>query len=314
VVSPRLIFIHVGEDKNHFPSYLLEAVRQAARWNPTTRILIVLSRAFLEDRDNSVARLLLSPYPEDTDYWKERLDLVALEDIPPSDRRVRFMNISTLDTAFRGGFWRYTTERLMVLAEVMEYLDIDEAFHMENDNMLYGRLSELLPDIRDLYPQLASSFIGGDQATAAFLYVREKRALKPFLDFVVENPGMNDMESLWTFAAKYGRNKLALLPADPITTKHTKIEEVCRLGGVFDGGPHGQVLGGTDNGHAPGFINDRSNVAKYRYKWDVDLKTGLRRPYVGLKNTSKENEYAKVQWIPIFNLHIHCKQLHWFVS
>lgn len=311
---PPLIFIHVGDDKDLFPSYLSEAVRQAARWNPTTHILVVLAKVFIDDSSNPVAGFHSSLYSEDESFWKDRVELVAFEDIPNSPKLAHFMNISTLDQGFRGGFWRKTTERLFVLAEVMRHVGIKEAFHMENDNMLYGRFTELLPTMRTLYPSLATTFIGGGQATAGLLYVRQRKALNDFLDFVMENPGLNDMESLWVFATKYGRNRLALLPADPTPTEFTNISDVHQLKTVFDGASYGQILGGTDNGHPPGFVNSRSDVANYRLKWDIEPVSGLRRPYVALKDSSVDKPLLQEMWTPIFNLHIHCKRLHLFAS
>ena len=308
--SPPLIFIHVGDDKDHFPPYWGEAVRQAVRWNPGMRVLVVLSQKFLNGSDSSIEKLLSSPYPEDVAYWKEHIEVLPSETVPLSKRRARFMNASTLDTGFRSGFWKYTTERLFALSEVLDHLGIDEAFHMENDNMLYARLGDLLPVMRRLYPKLACTNIGDGLATAGFFYVHDRRGLDPFLDFVVENAGLNDMQTLWQFAAKHGRGSLAILPADPVASAYTDIAEVRQLKGVYDGAAHGQLLGGTDNGHPPGFVNPPSGVGGYEYRWHVDDASGLRRPYV----RSKDASLATDGWVPIFNLHIHCKQLYRFAS
>lgn len=313
MAQPPLVFIHIGDDKDRFPPYLGEAVRQAVRWNANMRILVVISQKFINGSQSSIEQLLSSPYLEDAAYWKERIEVVPTEAIPLSIRRVHFMNVSTLSS----GFWKYTTERLFALAEVLDNLRIDEAFHMENDNMLYARLGDLLPTMRKLYPNLACTNIGRGQATAGFFYVHQRKALENFLDFVIENPGLNDMQTLWEFATKHGRENLAILPGDPVGSEQTDIAEVRQLGGIYDGAAHGQLLGGTNNGHPPGFVNSRSGVGGYEYRWHADSATGLRRPFVRCQKTSlspsPDNEQYE-QWIPIFNLHIHCKQLHHFAS
>ena len=101
------------------------------------------------------------------------------------------------------------------------------------------------------------------------------------------------------------------LPIIKYNEKYDKIdiynENYEKFKGIFDGAAIGQYLGGVDPrnkaGDTSGFINETCVVKynNYNFTW-IKNKDGFKLPYIIIDN---EN-------IPIFNLHIHSKNLSKF--
>ena len=77
---------------------------------------------------------------------------------------------------------------------------------------------------------------------------------------------------------------------------------------IFDAAAMGQYLGGVDPRNIPGdttgFINETCIIKydKYHFKWKEE--DNVRRPFLVTEDGN---------WVRIFNLHIHCKDLEKFI-
>jgi hypothetical protein len=334
---PPLILVHLGEDAALFPPYLPDTIRQALRWNPRMAVHVLVSRAFARG-GSPLDALLCSPHTEDRDFWRARVTLTAVEDLPANPRLAAFRATSRLNAEWRGGFWRYAAERLFILDAALELLQVNEAFHMENDNVLYVGLAGLLPRLRQQYSGLALTGLSEDLATAGFLYINHRAALKRLLDFVLERKSGKEtmeMQHLSNFAAQEPA-QMGMLPVAPLAAARGNISAALRhrvggdegallaLGGYFDSAAHGQWLGGTDPRNGGGgavahYDNAQAlfSVRALAYKWEVDPATGLRRPYAALAADASSGSAAENGtsiWLPIYHLHIHSKAVSLFAS
>ena len=122
------IFIHLGTQ--FFPNYVNIAIDQCKYWNPSSTIYFISSECHKHKIHN------------------KSVHHIFLESIAISPNRKRFIDTSTLDTIFRNGFWKYTTERLFVLEDFCNSNNISEFFHLENDNMIYFNSNLLLDKFR----------------------------------------------------------------------------------------------------------------------------------------------------------------------
>ncbi len=117
------------------------------------------------------------------------------------------------------------------------------------------------------------------------------------------------------------RKKTGLIRTFPIfVSEDDEIEErafVCtgynKFGGyIFDAAAIGQYVGGVDPRNTPGdtrgFVNETC-VIKYadegEIMWTTEDASGFRKPFLKIKGNNTK--------VPIFNLHIHSKNLHLYV-
>jgi len=232
-----------------------------------------------------------------------------------SPNHQKFLESTKLNSDWRGGFWRATTERLFVLEDWMRWKGIEECLHLENDIMLYIDVSELVPTLRSTSAGISTTFQGQgvrqDQIRMCFslLYCRSVHALSNFVaSLVVNNRGTDEMQ----LSGPYWQDtpeECSVLPTAP--TGVTLVSEAFRswyenpaFSCIFDAAAHGQYLGGIDPIHLranPSFVNRDTDYRtdQFLYGWAMDSD---KRRYPVLMDKA-----GKV-W-HIANLHIHCKRL-----
>jgi len=289
-VVPPLVFVHLGP--NPFPSYAPLTIGQARAWHPGARTVV-----FVWPENLRRARRAC-PGCEVLDA--SAVDSEALRD---------FRRNTTLDAAWRGGFWRWTTERLLVLA-AWATPDVLPLVHMENDTLLYATREELAPWLGGAASKgLAFAPLAHNQLLSNCLMVTSLDALGRFAAFLAapKPPGTqqwhnNEMEVTHDFFMR-NRDVVAVLPTTPRTATSL----------VFDAAPYGQFMGGVDARNfgkqaweaRPGFVSD---VAAFCVAHDVSIayrrERGLWRPYVA----SEHGEY------PLACLHMHAKIVEPFLS
>jgi len=299
-----IVFIHLG---NAPPAYWMDAVKQARVWNPETPIICISS--VIQDYGFG-------------EVW------IAVDDIPIGESHKRFRGTTLLPGEYYDkGFWQWTTERLFVLEDWMRWKDVTECFHVENDNMIYQNISDIVPLLREVSPGLSTTFQGQgakrDSVRACFsvLYCSSVNALANFVFYLAASPSsMAEMERgglYWLDTP----DECSYLPTAAVgvvldSEKYRSWFEDERFNGVsvvFDSAMYGQFLGGIDTrgavpvvGEGKGHISPDSEmrVDQYEHVWRKDE---LGRRYPTITDTG-----GKV-W-KIANLHIHCKRLHEFSS
>lgn len=288
-----LVFIHIGDAP---PDYAKRAVLQARRWNPNAPIFF-----------------LSSAIPASYGAGEE---WISIDSIPKTYAHIRFLETSRLNSTWRGGFWRSTTERLFILEDWMLHQGIKECIHMENDIMLYTEFNRLLPVLRK-GKGLSTTFQGQgvkrDQVRVCFavLYVARQEALSNLLVFLSNPSSTDEMQrggDYWDVTPE----DCSLLPTAPVGV--TLISETYRswyenpeFPVIFDAAAYGQYLGGIDprNGsEGPGFVNLDTDFRtdQFQYIWRMD---SLDRRYPVLQDKDGR------EW-NLANLHIHSKELEKF--
>jgi len=295
-----IVFIHIWKKP---PPYLREAVRQARAWNPGTRIVCISS--------------VIEEYGHGEEW-------VAIDDIPIGEKHTRFRETTALPGInWDNGFWQWTTERIFVLEDWMRWAAIEECFHMENDNMLYQNISEVVPLLRTVSPGISTTChsIGpkdtSPHACFSVLYCRSIDALSNFLFYLAASPStVHEMERGGIYWDD-NPEECSYLPTAPVGMPLSSEEyrhyiedkRFTELGIIFEAAAHGQYLGGCDPNYmntGAGYMNPACFVRadQYDYMWHKDE---LGRRYPTIKDTG-----GKV-W-KIANLHIHCKRLADFSS
>ncbi len=290
------VFIHIGE--SYFPDYVVHAIRQARLFNPEAEIYFVAAGV----------------HASKTVGWP--CVFVPLEDVPFSPKRRVFCESSELNREWRYGFWRYTTERLFVLEDFCAWKGVHEVIHLENDNMIYFRLENLLPTLRQEYTGLAAPYLGKGEMTFGILYVKDLAALSNLNTFLLgmRHTKENEMKlGCHFFLENSGEADFLPVVSNECEVRDNDVRMATAHGsefrGVFDAAAYGQYLGGIDerngDGLNVGFVNETAayRADQFKYEW-THFEGSLRFPTIHRHGNS---------W-PIYVLHIHSKRLEEFAS
>lgn len=287
-----IVFVHLGFTPP--PEYARIAVKQARSWNPDAPIIV-----------------LSSVIPEET--YDSGEEWIKIADVPKTEEHTRFQENTILDTGFRDGFWRFSTERLFVLYDWMSFRGVTECIHFENDNTVYFSVSEMLPVLRANTKGMTAAFHGEGHMCYSAFYCNNLTALSEFLFFLgTGHYNLDEMRRGADFWEEHS-HICSVFPVVPpgSSLKSEDYRPLCENAAfpcVFDAAAHGQYLGGEDprNGsRGPGYINDGAAFRpdQFAYTW---LKDAADRLYPLL--IDKDGK----KW-PIANLHIHSKRLKDFI-
>jgi len=182
----------------------------------------------------------------------------------------------------------------------MKRRNLLNVIHIENDIMIYKNFDDLPFD--DLY-SLQLIMDSKNRCIPSLLFIKDVEIMEKYISQISLN--MNDMETLAAFynSKKYNVNTLPIIDKGPWSNQFD------RFNGIFDGAAIGQYLGGVDprnqEGDTRGFVNETTEIKYNCYTFIWKKIKSLYYPYL-INDDSKE--------IPIFNLHIHCKNLNLFFS
>ncbi len=304
----RIIFIHLGVN---LPSHTYTALAHARLFNPNAAIVLIASEACLET-DSSV----------DGDWIT-----IPAEAIEKTRWHVEFNRFSRLDKSFRNGFWYYTTERLFCLDDFITQYNLTDTFHVENDNLIYCDLEELLPIFRDTYKGIGAPFEQDYRGGAGFIFVADHASINALARYLKDNMSRNksEMELLSAFKKQFGKEYIDQLPiiSNAYVQDHLPLKDASgrqdqldpfsysqyadKFGSIFDMCSYGQYIGGPDprNGDSlgPGYINPCAifKCSDLELTWELDERN-RKIPHMSYKGTKYR----------LNNLHIHCKDLNKF--
>jgi hypothetical protein len=278
-----------------FPEHVNTCIGQIRKWNPDVRIVFIADEVHREKVSGC--------------------EFVPLESVQCGVKRATFQERCILDSNFRGGFWKYSTERLFVLEDYLQQSGISECIHLENDNMIYFSAEQMLPMLRKEYTGLAAPYLGRGELTFGILYVKNTLALHDMNVFILglSHTGDNEMRLGCRFFLMNHEeadflptvsNECEIRDSDyPFATAHGEA-----FRGVWDAAAYGQYLGGIDErngaGRQVGFVNETCAFRTDQFEFTWTDSDGLKYPRAHRHGHS---------W-PIYILHVHSKQLHEFVS
>jgi hypothetical protein len=304
-----LVFVHIG---GNLPAYVETAIHQARLFNKECPIYLVGNAGAL----SSFSEKMADPY----------LRLVSCESLNRTAEHRRFIKRSRLDKHWAGGFWNHATERFFYLYDLMLEYQLENVFHLENDNMLYADVQELLPIFRQYYPEIGATFDNEERFIGGFVYIHNASSLLPLVTYLAghAHEGRYEMQVIAQFKEERERSQIDYLPiihseyvaANPLVSpfghRARDPQSFCNrvdvFDSIFDAAALGQYLGGIDprNGPSvPGFINESCvfNPSLLTYEWQCDAE-GRNVPYAIYAGRKRR----------INNLHIHSKRLYEFSS
>jgi len=210
-----------------------------------------------------------------------------------------YCTMSHMDKNFRNGFWVWTSYRFFLIYECMKKFDLEDCIHIENDVLLYYDI-ELLNDTLDKN-FVYISFDCFHRNIASIIFIPNHDILGNILEKYDMNK--NDMENFIDIASQTNYIKsFPIFPSDHAITDEEKFVSQNYTSFIFDAAAMGQYLGGVDPQNDPsntvGFVNETCVIKYNRYNFDWKDE----KPFLRIDKSV----------VPIFNLHIHSKQLHKF--
>lgn len=238
--------------------------------------------------------------------------------------RYHYYSRTRMDKNFRNGFWALTSMRIFCIHAFMEKYGIKDVIHTENDVVLYYNCDELMEKVErnKIYVPFHSLTIN----VISVIYIPNAAVLNLLL--MNWNVDVLDMYVFFHFKKMMPH----LVETFPIFKEQTEFKEdavkrmVCnnfdKFEQIFDGVAIGQYLGGIDPRNVEnsmkstvGFVNKECCIKYdgYRFIWkeipiisgeDNVIEETMKKPFVCVG----EDE------IPIFNLHVHSKDLAKFIG
>lgn len=279
--------MHIG---SKVPDYIYTCIQQVQRYCNNRIIIYAPDSSEALKNFQSFKNVLFLGAITKTDNWKE------------------FQEVQQLSQFGMNNFWRYACERFYAIESIMETLGIDNALHIENDNLIYGEPdTEFLKDY--CKDGIGLTRITDKLLSAGIMYIGSRNKLKQMngvINFIIQlRPDL--LNSL------YGEsmiNEMFLLHICSLMRKDT-IHLLPMVPGIYcseyiyDCASWGQYVGGTNQFPDVSYHESNHIVGEMIGAGTIDLvfKKGEKGkiPIAINKIDNLEN--------PLFNLHIHSKKL-----
>jgi hypothetical protein len=275
------------------------------------------------------------------------LDFITLAYADDLEDEFDFNNKSQLNKEFRDGFWHYTSARFFVLYAYLKSAGLTNVVHIENDVLIYYNVSTVFNDVEDSC--IYMPFDSYERNVASIMYIPNanilgqvlasydysKNDMYNFSKHCSKDPLSSVLNALSQENRRFFLNTLPICIPIPgmseeqlwISKSFSKSAQSGTEGAlservqsgtegalttfIFDAAALGQMVGGVDprniGGDTRGFVNEECVIKYNDYGTIVWINF---KPYYRLhmKGIALERD------IPIFNLHIHSKNLHLYSS
>jgi len=250
------------------------------------------------------------------DIFESKINLINADSLHES---YEFENKTSLDKSFRGGFWYLTSLRFFYIYEFMKRYEIEDVIHLENDVLIYYNADELIDKVNKGF--LYIPFDSYDRNIASIMYIPNKDIYKVILDNYDFNK--NDMENFSIIKQKTGliQNFPIFIANNNSNAEQQFVSTNSELFPfIFDAAAIGQYLGGIDpknqSGDTKGFVNETCIIKYNNYRiWFEELISASTCFLNSDNNKICKKPFIEIEGnkVPIFNLHIHSKNLIGFV-
>lgn len=213
-------------------------------------------------------------------------------------------------TLYKNSFWLTTLIRLYIVYLYCKHHNIEKFIHLEYDNLIYSDFANL--DL--LKPNIYFTKIGEHYSSAGFVYCNNLQSYEKFIIHlqqlikkgekiirqIIPEIFLSEM-ILINLIGQYTKNVIDYLPTLPFKPTDNNFNLLQTL---YDGASYGQYIGGTNNGHAPGWTGHHHYIGQKLMSRDMAavFDNITKMPYLKYDN----------KCIPIANLHIHSKKLKQF--
>jgi len=195
------------------------------------------------------------------------------------------------------GFWQLTSARFFYIYSFLKKNNIKSILHIENDVLIYNKLDKNLFNDNKIY----MPFDTYERNIASIMYIPDADSL----EYILNNYDYekNDMYNFSKFIKKNIINNFPIFNDEENINKEIQFvsNNFNKFKFIFDAAAIGQYIGGTHKDNNIKFINEKC-IIKYNLYEILWVQDNIKRPFIKINNII----------YPIFNLHIHSKQLKLF--
>jgi hypothetical protein len=303
-----IVQVHLGKE---LPPHIYPQLEQSRVTNPSVPTYLIVSETASFD-EAAIDRLDVT--------------IVRAEAIRKCRNHRLFSLFNRTNRRAMGGFWLFASERFFAIESFLRACRLRDVVHLENDVMLYADLDGLLPRLSEGCPRIGVTMDSERRCIPGFVFIKDVDALSEMNSFLLKGylrRRQNDMDALASYIVGADKGACSALPVVPRGYREayplenalgqkgasTWYDEAfdC-FGGIFDAAALGQFLGGIDKRIAkdakPGFINETAVYDPRNLGLFWKDESGMRKPYGKIGDRE----------FPVFNLHIHSKDMTEFLS
>lgn len=314
----NVVYVHIGES---LPECLYDSLYQTLLINKhSCKVYIIINDSQISTFTDTINNFALDTFT-DNFFWQNVIQVIPrsiiLDRLHEDKYYTKYIEImnnkhNKLDS-FRDGFWISTTARFFYIKTLMQALNIQDLFHIENDIMMYETFSQIYSVTNTREDKIWMVQDAPNRVVPSILYFPSYNSLDVLTQFITEsldktNAFINDMDILGRFTHKHVFNTI---PNDQL---------------LFDGAAIGQYIGGVDTRNIQqtkdirtlmfdnptvGFINETSvfkpNTCKFFKKL---VKTNEHCIPIKLLLAHKNEVLGHSKVFKIANVHMHNKQLY----
>lgn len=285
------VFVHLGP---RLPKHLILNLENTSRKFPSISVILIVDVNCIVPKISGVFVFRFAS--------SELAEEIQLKLSHPSD--------------FRDNFWANSLIRFIALHQYISEHN-REIIHIESDVIL----SEDFPfaKFENLPKRIAYPVVSPSQGIASILYLRDKISsnllIEEIKNQISKNPATTDMLILGSLMRRYPE-KIQILPSAPTnaleislgSSLQTNLEYgTSHFGGIFDGADIGCFLAGHDPRNSKGKRHIRALIAG-----NYVNPRNLVFFYSRSRNFPEVSGVPTGRFLPLFNLHIHSKDLRFF--
>jgi hypothetical protein len=214
--------------------------------------------------------------------------------------------------------WRTSLERFFYIKNFINDNNINNVIHFDNDVLIYQDVDTIKDILKTNIPNIGITPHKANELVCGFMYINNPDSLNKLCEHLLRlavlgefqlNAQLGSMPHEMRLLGEVKNTQPGIiteLPVSPISPGDNLFD---KFNIVFDPSSYGQYIGGT---HANGGGDRFENHLRSRHRY-IDM-------YIDIKYLPSFDMLLKApflsyegQQIPIFNLHIHSKQLHLYI-
>lgn len=286
----NLIFVHSG--RSPIPKCMIDSVLIASRIALGAKIYCLIDDLYKENFHKAVSARIKGTTAQ--------IILVSVEHLPRIHSQ-HFDKQSKSNREFRAGFWFATSNRFMLIADLMRALSLENCLHVENDVVLYFNPQEKINEFRK-HARFAVPF-DRHRAIPGLVWYRDPQIASVFAEYMATRSEEPDFDVLRAFCNENQTEAkpLPTMPREYAVARGLDEYSYCfgceEFNGIFDAAAIGQYLGGVD------WKNNQQNTRFFENE-SSDLKVSE------LDITWAKNSQHRYPLISVDGAHVKILSLH----